>query len=153
VRGVSGTVRAANNWKPSAPHAILRGSRQHNWLSGSTRRNRQGESVQLDDAVRFSAIEPDECQTIEEIREGIDEIDHVLLDLLVRRQAYTVRAAKIKKDAGMAVRDEDRLAQQIARAKALGAEKGLSPLLVEPLFTLMIEQHIKFETMLHERGS
>lgn len=108
---------------------------------------------QLDDAVRFSAVEPDACQTIEEIRAGVDEIDHVLLNLLVRRQAYTVRAAKIKKDAGMVVRDENRLARQFARAKTLAAEKGLSPLIVEPLFTVMIEQHIKFETMLIERGS
>lgn len=106
----------------------------------------------LDDAVRFSAIEPAKCQTIEEIRAGIDEIDHVLLNLLVRRQAYTVRSAKIKREAGMAVRDENRLARQMARAKQLGAEKGLSPLFVEPLFTLMIEQHVKFETILIERG-
>ena len=107
----------------------------------------------FDDRVRFTAIEPEQCKTIKEVRDGVDELDHVLLNLLVRRQAYTVRAAKIKKDTGMEVRDQNRVEQQVARARALGAEKGLSPLIVEPLFRLMIEQHIKFETIEHGRGS
>jgi isochorismate pyruvate lyase len=119
------------------------------------RRRKQAEPAERkgEDADRFSSIEPDECQTIEQIRAGVDEIDNLLLDLLVRRQAYTVRAARIKKDAGMPVRDENRLAHQIARANTLGAAKGLSPLIVEPLFALMIERHVLFETMLHEQGS
>jgi isochorismate pyruvate lyase len=105
----------------------------------------------FDNRVRFTAIEPDACKTLQEVRDGIDELDHVLLHLLVRRQAYTVSAAKIKKDAGMAIRDEKRIEQQVARAKALGAEKGLSALIVEPLFRVMIEQHIKYETQEHAR--
>jgi isochorismate pyruvate lyase len=104
-----------------------------------------------DGRARFTAIEPDECKTLKEVREGIDELDNMLLNLLVRRQAYTVRAARIKKEAGMEVRDPSRIEQQVTRAKALGAEKGLSSLIVEPLFRVMIEQHIKFETIEHGR--
>jgi len=45
------------------------------------------------------------------------------LKLLVRRQAYAVRFVKIKRDAGMPrAPDENRIVQQIERAKALDVE-------------------------------
>jgi hypothetical protein len=36
----------------------------------------------------FATVEPESCQSIQEIRDGVDEIDLALLKLLVRRQAY-----------------------------------------------------------------
>jgi isochorismate pyruvate lyase len=107
----------------------------------------------LDNRLRFAAIEPEQCKDIKEIRSGVDEIDLLLLDLLVRRQAYTVRAAHIKKAAGAPVRDEARITLQVERAKANGAERGISPIIVEPLFRTMIEQHVAFETSLYDRLS
>jgi isochorismate pyruvate lyase len=105
-----------------------------------------------DNRLQFAAPEPERCQTLQQVRDGVDEIDLLLLDLLVRRQAYTVRAARLKRDAGSQVRDEARVNYQIERAKALGAQRGISPLLIEPLFRLMIEQHIKYETIHHAQA-
>ena len=105
-----------------------------------------------DPRLQFAALDPERCQTIQQVREGVDEIDLLVLDLLVRRQAYTVRAAKIKRDAGSQVRDEARLKYQIERAKTLGTQKGLSPMLIEPIFRAMIEQHVAFETIEHARA-
>ena len=105
-----------------------------------------------DDRLQFAGMEPERCETIKQVRDGVDEIDLLLLDLIVRRQAYTVRAAKIKRDAGSQVRDEARLSYQIERAKTLGAQRGISPMLIEPIFRTLIEQHIKFETIEHSRG-
>lgn len=105
-----------------------------------------------DNRLQFAALEPERCQTIQQVRDGVDEIDSLLLDLIVRRQAYTVRAAKIKRDAGSQVRDEARLSYQIERAKTLGTQKGISPMLIEPIFRMLIEQHIKLETIEHGRG-
>jgi isochorismate pyruvate lyase len=94
----------------------------------------------------FTAVEPERCQSIQEIRAGVDEIDLALLKLLARRQAYAVRSVKIKIDAGMPrAPDEKRIMQQIERAKALGLEMGVSPIIVEPLFRTMIAQHVEFE--------
>jgi isochorismate pyruvate lyase len=105
-----------------------------------------------DHRLQFAALEPERCQTLQQVRDGVDEIDLLLLDLIVRRQAYTVRAAKIKREAGSQVRDEARLAYQIERAKQLGAQKCISPLLVEPIFRTLIEQHIAFETIQHAQA-
>ena len=100
----------------------------------------------------FAAVGPESCQSIQEIRDGVDEIDLALLKLLVRRQAYATRFVKIKKDAGMPrAPDEKRIAQQIERAKVLGIEMGLSPLIVEPLFRTMIAQHVEFEFVEYSR--
>ncbi len=96
----------------------------------------------------FAAVDPESCQSIQEIRDGVDEVDLALLKLLLRRQAYAVRFVKIKKDAGLPrAPDERRIAQQIERAKALGLEMGVSPIIVEPLFRTMIAQHVEFESL------
>ena len=100
----------------------------------------------------FAAVEPESCQSIQEIRDGVDEIDLALLKLLVRRQAYAARFVRIKKDAGMPhAPDKKRIAQQIERAKALGLEMGVSPVIVEPLFRTMIAQHVEFEFLEYAR--
>jgi isochorismate pyruvate lyase len=95
--------------------------------------------------LSFTATEPEHCRTVADMRAGIDEVDQILFDLLMRRQAYTRKSAKLKKDEGFPLRDEARLAQQLARAKAMGAERGLSPLIVEPIYHVLVEQHIKVE--------
>jgi isochorismate pyruvate lyase len=96
----------------------------------------------------FAAVAPERCQSIQEIREGVDEIDLALLQLLVRRQAYAARFVKIRKETGLPrAPDEKRIAQQIERAKALGLEMGVSPIIVEPLFRTMIAQHVEFERL------
>ena len=94
----------------------------------------------------FKAVAPENCQSIEDIRDGVDEIDLVLLKLLARRQAYAAQFVKIKKDTGLPrAPDERRIAQQIERARALGIEMGVSPIIIEPLFRTMIAQHVEFE--------
>jgi isochorismate pyruvate lyase len=101
----------------------------------------------------FTALDPDSCQTIQQIRDGVDEIDLALLKLLVRRQAYAARFVQIKKSSGMPrAPDEKRIAQQIERAKALGVQMGVSPLIVEPLFRTMIAQHVEFEMLEYSRS-
>jgi isochorismate pyruvate lyase len=109
-------------------------------------------SQQYKNNATFAAMDPESCQSIQEIRDGVDEIDLALLKLLVRRQAYAVRFVKIKKDAGLPrAPDEKRIAQQIERARALGLEMGVSPVIVEPLFRTMIAQHVEFEYLEHAR--
>jgi len=107
---------------------------------------------QFKNNTTFAAVEPESCQSVQEIRDGVDEIDLALLKLLVRRQAYAVRFVKIKKAAGLPrAPDANRIAQQIERAKALGVAMGLSPIIVEPLFRTMIAQHVEFEVLEYSR--
>ena len=65
---------------------------------------------------------------------------------------YATRFVEIKKGAGMSrAPDEKRIAQQVERAKALGLEMGVSPIIVEPLFRTMIAQHVEFEFLEYAR--
>jgi len=101
---------------------------------------------------KFKTMAPESCQSIQEIRDGVDELDLALLKLLARRQAYATQFVKIKKKAGLPrAPDEKRIALQIERAKALGIEMGVSPIIVEPLFRTMIAQHVEFEVLEYER--
>jgi len=94
----------------------------------------------------FKAVAPENCESIQDIRNGVDEIDLALLKLLARRQAYAAQFVKIKRDAGLPqAPDQRRIAQQIERATALGIEMGVSPIIIEPLFRTMIAQHVEFE--------
>jgi isochorismate pyruvate lyase len=100
----------------------------------------------------FKAVAPENCQSIQDIRDGVDEIDLALVKLLARRQAYAAQFVKIKKSAGLPrTPDERRIAQQIERAKTLGIEIGVSPIIIEPLFRTMIAQHIEFESLEYAR--
>src|SRR3546814_1433079 len=53
---------------------------------------------------------PEQCETMTEVRVGVDQVDRELVALLVRRFGYMDAAARIKTDRGM-VRDEARKAE------------------------------------------
>jgi len=92
----------------------------------------------------FVATDPEACADLSEVRAGIDEVDARIIELLARRQAYAARAAKAKADRS-AVRDEARVAQVIANALARGAEMGVSPDIVEPIWRTMIDAYVEYE--------
>jgi isochorismate pyruvate lyase len=74
-----------------------------------------------------------ECQTMVEVREGVDAIDRALVDLLGQRFGYMDAAARIKPTRD-AVRDEGRKAQVIANAAAAARAAGLPDGLAEQLW-------------------
>ena len=46
----------------------------------------------------MSIIKPQDCQTMQDVRAGVDALDRELVTLLVTRQAYMRAAARIKQD-------------------------------------------------------
>lgn len=88
--------------------------------------------------------EPDQCQSMAEVRRGIDALDAELVRLLARRFAYMRAAARIKPHRDQ-VRDEDRKASVIAQARALGDELGAPPQVVERLWESLVEASIAYE--------
>lgn len=88
--------------------------------------------------------EPDSCQTMADVRAGVDAVDAALVALLVRRFGYMDAAARIKADRG-AVRDEGRKAQVIANARAHAATQGLSPDRIAAIWEVLVEQSIAHE--------
>lgn len=95
-------------------------------------------------------LDPDQCSTMSQVREGVDALDRALVALLARRQGYMDAAARIKPDRG-AVRDEARIEEVVARVKAAARQAGLSEAIAEPVWRLLIERSIAYEMAAWER--
>lgn len=85
-----------------------------------------------------------DCQTMIEVREGVDAIDRALIDLLAQRFGYMDAAARIKPTRD-AVRDEGRKAQVITNAAAAARVAGLPDGLAETLWEPLVEASIAYE--------
>jgi len=85
-----------------------------------------------------------DCQTMIEVREGVDVIDRALIDLLGQRFDYMDAAARIKPTRD-AVRDEGRKAQVIANAAAAARAAGLPDGLADSLWETLVEASIAYE--------
>jgi isochorismate pyruvate lyase len=87
---------------------------------------------------------PEACQTMTEVRIGVDALDRALVTLLAERQRYMDAAARIK-PGREAVRDEPRIEEVVANVKAAATAAGLSHDIAEPVWRLLIERSIAHE--------
>ena len=74
-------------------------------------------------------------KSLEEIREGIDEVDRALVPLLVRRMELVAEVAAAKRASGKAVNDPSREQAILARVGAAAGESFAAP--VKSVFTTM----------------
>jgi isochorismate pyruvate lyase len=93
---------------------------------------------------------PSECQTMQEVRQGVDALDRALVTLLTERQGYMDAAARIKPERG-AVRDEARIEDVVAKVKAAARAAGLSEAIAEPVWRTLIERCIAYEFEVWDR--
>lgn len=89
-------------------------------------------------------LSPDDCQTMIDVRAGVDATDAELVALLTRRFGYMRAAARIKPDRSV-VRDEARKAQVIANVCVHAAAAGLPPERLAALWETLVEQSIAYE--------
>ncbi len=89
-------------------------------------------------------VPPEDCQTMAEVRAGIDALDVQIVEMLAIRFRFMTAAARIKQDRG-AVRDEDRKAAVIANAKAAAVRAGVPPEVVGDLWEHLVEGSIAYE--------
>lgn len=92
----------------------------------------------------YAALSPDACQTMTDVRAGVDEVDRLLVRLIARRQGYMDAAARIKPTRGL-VRDEERIQQVLDNVQREAWENGLSWSIAEPVWRTMIERCIAHE--------
>jgi isochorismate pyruvate lyase len=90
---------------------------------------------------------PAECETMAQVRQGVDAIDRLLVAVLAERQRYMDAAARIKTDR-TAVRDAARIEDVVAKVKSAARAAGLSEAIAEPVWRTLIERSIahEFET-------
>ncbi|HEX8058403.1 MAG TPA: chorismate mutase [Novosphingobium sp.] len=89
-------------------------------------------------------LAPEDCQTMLDVRAGVDALDAELVGLLARRFAYMRAAARIK-PTREAVRDERRKAEVIANAVARAEAAGLPGDLIGHLWDQLVEGSIGYE--------
>ena len=89
-------------------------------------------------------IDPANCQTMTEVREGVDDVDRAIVALLERRFGYMEAAARIKPDRD-AVRDEWRKADVKAKVDAEAERRGIDLALCDRLYEDLIETSIAHE--------
>ncbi len=89
-------------------------------------------------------IAPEACQTMIEVRAGVDTLDRELVALLALRFGYMRAAARIK-DARDAVRDEGRKASVIAAALAEAEPRGVPVDVIGDIWERLVEGSIAYE--------
>lgn len=87
---------------------------------------------------------PEDCQTMIDVRKGVDALDRELVRLLVVRQGYMHAAARIKQTRD-AVYDADRIEDVVAKVLVTAKEQGLSADIAEPVWRKLIERCIAHE--------
>lgn len=92
----------------------------------------------------YAAPDPEKCETMKDVRAGVDEIDRMLVTLIARRQGYMDAAARIKPSRSV-VRDEARIQQVLDNVKAEAGRRGLSWSIAEPVWREMMERCIAHE--------
>lgn len=87
---------------------------------------------------------PENCQTMTDVRKGVDALDRELVRLLVIRQGYMTAAARIKQDRE-AVHDDARIEDVVTKVLNEARTQGLSADIAEPVWRKLIERCIAFE--------
>ena len=87
---------------------------------------------------------PEHCETMLDVRAGVDEVDRQLVALLVRRFGYMDAAARIKTDRGT-VRDEARKSEVLDNVAREAAAAGLEPDRLRAVWNELVEQSIAYE--------
>lgn len=96
---------------------------------------------------------PERGATLLDIRGRIDGIDREIVALIARRQQWVARAGALKRDES-GVRAPSRVEEVIARVRAMAADAGAAPNVVEGAYRAMIAGFIELEmSMLTEHAA
>lgn len=87
---------------------------------------------------------PEDCASIEDVREAIDGIDRGILSLLGRRARYVAAAARFKTDQ-RSVRSPERQKAMLARRRDWAEEDGLDPDFAEELYGRIVSHFVGLE--------
>lgn len=84
------------------------------------------------------------CSSLEEVRHYIDEVDTGLVELIAARNAYVKQAAQFKHSIDE-IKAQDRLDTVMNRVRSKAMELGVSPNLLNRLYTIMIDEMVEAE--------
>ncbi|QZD89481.1 chorismate mutase [Qipengyuania aurantiaca] len=93
---------------------------------------------------------PEDCETMAEVRKGVDATDRELMALLDRRFGYMRAAARIKTDRSV-VRDEARKAEVIENARTDAEKRDLPHGKIAQIWEVLVETSIAYELVEWDR--
>ncbi len=96
------------------------------------------------------ARSPEECETMAEVRVGVDSLDRELMRLIAVRFGYMRAAARIKPERGH-VRDEARKAQVIDNVREDARREALPEEELAAIWDRLVEASIAYEMIEWER--
>ena len=94
--------------------------------------------------------DPQSCQTIEEVRSEIDQIDRKIMVLLAQRQDLVHEIVRFKKDTESIVA-QGRQTQLYQQRRIWAEELNLSPEMIEEVYKTMVSHNIQKELELHKQ--
>ncbi len=98
----------------------------------------------------MSVKQPEECQSMHDVRAGVDATDAALIELLATRFAYMDAAARIKPQRDD-VRDEERKAAVIEAVRADAQARGLPADALAQMWDQLVEASIAHELVQWDR--
>ncbi|MBN8528876.1 MAG: chorismate mutase [Caulobacterales bacterium] len=102
-------------------------------------------SAPLSDELKIDArTAPEACETMVQVRQGVDALDRALVTLLAERQRYMDAAARIKPSRDV-VHDDARIEDVVSKVLAAAGLVGLSPAIAEPVWRTLIDRCIAHE--------
>ncbi len=94
--------------------------------------------------MTIQILPPEECQTMTEVRAGVDALDQALLRLIAKRYGYMDAAARIKNDRNV-VRDEARKTEVLDNVESGAAKLGLPAAELRAIWDRLVESSIAYE--------
>jgi isochorismate pyruvate lyase len=88
---------------------------------------------------------PRDCETMADVRAGIDRLDEELVRLFAERAGYIDRASEIKAEINWPARINDRVEEVVRNVRGHAVTYGLPPDLVEKLWRRLIDWSIARE--------
>lgn len=89
-----------------------------------------------------------QCASLDEVRRHIDSLDRQLVTLIAERGAYVKQAAAFKQSVDE-VPAPQRVAQVLAKVRALAVDSGADPGVIEATWRAMIAAFIDAERLAH----
>lgn len=90
-------------------------------------------------------IKPQDCETLQEIRDALDAIDLDIIKLFAERHKYVKEIVKFKSSDEKAIIAQERQELVLNQRRAWAEEKGLEGQMMESIFRLLIEKNIQIQ--------
>ncbi len=88
---------------------------------------------------------PGECQSLDELRHEIDNVDTQIIELISKRFGFVKEVVKYKKHDRDSIIAKDRYNAVIKKRREWASQKGLDPTVIEKMYREMMDYFIREE--------